>query len=239
MDLFSFHRCHAISTIFRLNEKIGIVCWSIIATRGLPQSTESTPSPLWTLSSLLAEVSHDEAWETSASREDKVLAEIENRFSGNDQDVLRALGDVTLSDFRASDSFDLPVVAGYYNFDKELLQADQRLFNRFKKTYVEKAIKTLAEVVLHEKSLYEITPEFSKVASIFGRHFRNIMLSGTFVQQTPAVKDTVTPWGSVDSMASLSSVLSAPIEIKSLENDERLRLHPDFNPPPPSLSSVA
>ena len=69
---------------------------------------------------------------------DKALAEIENRFSGNDQDVLFALGDVT------SDSFDLLAgyynldkeLAGYYNLDKELLQAVQRLFNRFKKAHV-------------------------------------------------------------------------------------------------------
>ena len=60
---------------------------------------------------------------------------MESRFSGNDQDVLCGLGDVTLSDSPAIDSFDL--VAGYYNFDKELLQADQRLFNRFKKIQVE------------------------------------------------------------------------------------------------------
>ena len=97
---------------------------------------------------------------------DKVLAEIENRFSGNDQDVLFALGDVTESDSPASDSFDL--VAGYYNFDKELLQADQHLFNRFKKIHVKKLIKTAAEVidVLHENTLYEIAPAFSKVASV-------------------------------------------------------------------------
>ena len=97
---------------------------------------------------------------------DKVLAKIENRFSGNDQDVLYALGDVTLSDSPASDSFDL--VACYYNLDKELLQADQRLFNRFKKTHIEKSIKTVADVidVLHENGLYEITPDFSKVVSI-------------------------------------------------------------------------
>ena len=44
---------------------------------------------------------------------DKVLAEIENQFSGNDQDVLCALGDVTKSDSPTSDSFDL--VADYYN----------------------------------------------------------------------------------------------------------------------------
>ena len=55
------------------------------------------------------------------------MAEIENRFSGNDQDVLCALGDVTLSNSLASDSFDL--VAGFYNFDWELHQADKRLFS--------------------------------------------------------------------------------------------------------------
>ena len=54
------------------------------------------------------------------------------------------------------------------NLEKALLQADQRLFNRFKKAHVEKSIKTAAEVidVLHENSLNEMTPEFSKVASI-------------------------------------------------------------------------
>ena len=84
----------------------------------------------------------------------------------DDQDVLCALGDVSKSDSPASDSFDL--VAGYYNFDKELLQADQHLFNRFKKIHVEKSIKTAAEVidVLHENTLYEIAPELSKVASV-------------------------------------------------------------------------
>ena len=70
---------------------------------------------------------------------DKVLSKIENRFNGNDQDVLCALGDVTLSDSPASDSFDL--VAGYYNLDKEVPQVDQRLFNRFKKTHVDKINK--------------------------------------------------------------------------------------------------
>ena len=78
---------------------------------------------------------------------------------GNDQDVLCALGDIALA---------LTLVAGYYNFDKELLQADQLLFNRFKKIQVEKSIRTAAEVIdiLLKNSLYEITPEFSKVASI-------------------------------------------------------------------------
>ena len=99
----------------------------------------------------------DNAFFTS---QDKLLAEIENRFSRNDQDVVCPLGDVTLSDSPASNSFDL--VAGYSNLDKKLILEDQRLFNRFKKTHVEKSIKTAAEDidVLHENSLFEITPEF-------------------------------------------------------------------------------
>ena len=100
------------------------------------------------------------------------MAEIESRFSGNDQDVLCALGDVTLSDSPSSDS--LNRVPGYYNSDKELLQADQRLFNRFKKTHVEKLVKTAAEVinVMHRNRLYEMTPEFPKVASFPQHHVR-------------------------------------------------------------------
>ena len=55
------------------------------------------------------------------------LLKIESRFSGNDHDVLCALGDITLSHSPTGDSFDL--VARYYNLVKELLQADQRLFS--------------------------------------------------------------------------------------------------------------
>ena len=86
-------------------------------------------------------------------------------ISLNDQDVFCALVDVNLSD-PPRVSFNL--VAGYDSFDKELLQADQRLVNRFKKTHVEKSMKIVAEVVdvLLENSLCEITPEFSKVVSI-------------------------------------------------------------------------
>ena len=71
---------------------------------------------------------------------------------------------MTLSDAPASDSFDL--VASCYNFDKELQTNACSIDSR--KQRVEKSIKTAAEVidVLHKNSLFEITPEFSKVASI-------------------------------------------------------------------------
>ena len=67
---------------------------------------------------------------------DKILAEMENRFSGNDQDVLCALDDITLSYSPTSNSSDL--VAKYYDLGKELLQADQGLFSHFKKAHVKK-----------------------------------------------------------------------------------------------------
>ena len=55
------------------------------------------------------------------------LPEIDNRFSGNDHDVLCSSGNITLGDSLTGDSFDL--VARYYNLFKEEPQADQRLFS--------------------------------------------------------------------------------------------------------------
>ena len=98
---------------------------------------------------------------------DKVLAEIEAQFGGNDQDVLCALGDITLSDSPAIRSFNL--VSSYYSLDRDLLQADQRLFCQFKKAHLEpKSLKTAADVIetLHANRLFEMVPEFSKVVSI-------------------------------------------------------------------------
>ena len=59
-------------------------------------------------------------------------------------------------------------VARYYNLDRELLQADQHLSNQFKAAHLEQSIKTAVEVieVLNENSLHEMTPDFSKDASI-------------------------------------------------------------------------
>lgn len=166
--------------VWKLSESIGVKMKSWIAESDLSFRDARVPrrQPSTCLQALVGEKQNSSAAGLPSKPEDyhqvntffasldKVVAEIENWFSGNDQDVLCALGDITLSDSPASESFDL--VASYYNLDKELLQADQRLFNRFKKAHVEKSIKTAAEVidVLHENSLNEMTPEFSKVVSI-------------------------------------------------------------------------
>ena len=87
---------------------------------------------------------------------------------------------------RFSDSFDL--VARYYNLDRKLLLADQRLFSQFKAAHVEKSIKTAAEVieVLNENSFHEMTPELIKLKGRVhsGRHPLNIMLDSALVQRT-------------------------------------------------------
>ena len=68
------------------------------------------------------------------SLDNKVLAEIEIQLNRNDQDVLCALGDITLNDSPTSDSFDL--VARYYKLNRELLLAHQRLrSSQFKTGY--------------------------------------------------------------------------------------------------------
>ena len=76
---------------------------------------------------------------------DKILAEIETRFNGNDQHILCALGDITPNESPTSDSLDR--VARYCSLERELHRADHRLFGHFKEVHVEKSIKTLAEVI--------------------------------------------------------------------------------------------
>ena len=98
---------------------------------------------------------------------DKVLAEIEIRLNGNDQDVLCALGDITLNDSLTIDSFDL--VARYYNLDRELLLAGQRLlFSQLNTAHVDKSIKRAAEVVetLHENRLSCVLSAFMALKSL-------------------------------------------------------------------------
>ena len=63
---------------------------------------------------------------------DQVLAELETRFQGNDQDVLCALGAVVLSK-KPSDS-DYALVANFYGLNKDLIKVDQMLFNQIKQS---------------------------------------------------------------------------------------------------------
>ena len=122
---------------------------------------ETGAPPLW------KPQDHHRANTFYTSLDNKVLAEIEIWLNGNDQDVLCPLGDITPNDSPSSDSFDL--VARYYNLDRELLLAGQRVrFSQFKTAHVEKSIKTAAELVetLHENRLSCVLSSFMALKSL-------------------------------------------------------------------------
>ena len=53
---------------------------------------------------------------------DKVLLELQTRFSSNDQEVLCSLGDIALQEKPSERSFD--TVSTFYKLDRDLLEAD-------------------------------------------------------------------------------------------------------------------
>ena len=59
----------------------------------------------------------------------RVLSELKLRFSGNDQDILSALGDICHCDAPDEESFTR--VANFYNMDREILEAEQKMYSSF------------------------------------------------------------------------------------------------------------
>ncbi|XP_071826952.1 zinc finger MYM-type protein 1-like [Apostichopus japonicus] len=57
---------------------------------------------------------------------DKVVSEMESRFDVDDQSVLCALGDVVLNEATTASSYDK--VAGYYDLDRDILEAEKKSF---------------------------------------------------------------------------------------------------------------
>ena len=100
---------------------------------------------------------------------DKLLAELESRFESNDQDVLCALGAVVLGETPTHSDYEL--VGNFYDLDKDLIEADRRLFDQFKHTNADPKVsnlKTASEVIYTrcKNELLEMVPEFVKVATI-------------------------------------------------------------------------
>ena len=56
---------------------------------------------------------------------DKVLSELELRFSGNDQEILCALGNICNCETPDKESFSR--IAKFYNIDGEILEAEQKV----------------------------------------------------------------------------------------------------------------
>ena len=62
---------------------------------------------------------------------EKVLSKLELRFSENDQEILCALGNICHSETPDKESFSR--VAKFYKIDGEILQAEQKMYARFRR----------------------------------------------------------------------------------------------------------
>ena len=58
-----------------------------------------------------------------------MLSELELRFSGNNQEILYALGNICHSETRDKESFSR--VAKFYKFDGEILETEQKMYASF------------------------------------------------------------------------------------------------------------
>ncbi len=97
---------------------------------------------------------------------DKILSELEVRFSGNDQQILYALGDVCQSETPKMESF--TTVAEFYDMDEEILQVEQKMFTTFcfKHGFPEEKKLSVVLGFMQENHLFEMLPEFAQVMII-------------------------------------------------------------------------
>ena len=97
---------------------------------------------------------------------DRVLSELELRFSGNDQDIIHALGDVCQNEVPKMESF--TKLAQFYGIDEEILKVEQRMFTSFRQEHGFPEGKKVSEVLqlMHKNDLFDMLPEFAKVLVI-------------------------------------------------------------------------
>ena len=96
---------------------------------------------------------------------DKVLSELELRFSGNDQEILCDLGNICQSEAPDKESFSR--VAKFYKIDGEILEAEQKMYASFRRVRG-LGYMTVSEMLqtMHENDLFDMFPEFSSVVHI-------------------------------------------------------------------------
>ena len=94
-----------------------------------------------------------------------MLSELELRFSGNDQEILCALGNICNSETSDKESFSR--IAKVYNIDGEILEAEQKMHASFPDVRG-LSYMTVSEMLetMHENDLFDIFPEFSKMVHI-------------------------------------------------------------------------
>ena len=97
---------------------------------------------------------------------DKVLSELELRFSGSDQEILCALGNICNGETPENESFSC--IVKFSNIHGEILEAEQKMYASFRRVRG-LGCMTVSEMLetMHENDLLDIVPEFSKVVHIF------------------------------------------------------------------------
>ena len=98
---------------------------------------------------------------------EKVLSKLELWFSGNDQEILCALGNICHSETPDKESF--PRVAKFYKIDGEILEAEQKMYASFRRVRG-LGYMTVPEMLetMHENDLFDTFPLFSNVVHILG-----------------------------------------------------------------------
>ena len=117
---------------------------------------------------LVASVAHDNQRVNSYYASiDKVLSELELRFSGNDQEILCALGNICHSETPDKESFSR--VAKFYKIDGEILEDEQKMYASFRRVRG-LSYMTFPEMLetMHENDLLDMLPVFPNAVHILG-----------------------------------------------------------------------
>ena len=130
-----------------------------------------------------------------------MLFKLELRFSGNDQEILCALGNICRSETPDKESFSR--VTRFYKIDVEILEAEQKMYASFRRVR-RLGYMTVPEMLdtMHENDLFDMFPVFSNVVNILGvipatlcaaeRSFRALHRLKTYLRSTMGNNMSVT-----------------------------------------------
>ena len=97
---------------------------------------------------------------------DKVITELNTRFSENNNIVLSSLSSVIFDTDPSDESF--KTLSEYYQLDKDLLKAEQKLFNHVKKSQIrDGAASPEIFKLMVENETVALIPELTKAVKIY------------------------------------------------------------------------
>ena len=97
---------------------------------------------------------------------DKIVAELQYRFEGNDQELLLAFADIVFNSSPTRANIEL--VSDFYGIDSELLGSEKNVFENIDADYPDPERKNAAKIVrrMFEDGVHEVLPVVYKVFSI-------------------------------------------------------------------------